>query len=124
MVLAVGETLTEPLMGKVPVPTDGEIVNEAALVTFQDKVADCPAMMLPGVTPKAMIACDAVLPPPPPPGPEAFTPPQPARPIILMPIKLIKVKTRDIFTRRWGSVRVMALSHQPGLQAVMYGAAT
>src|ERR1700759_2843724 len=103
-------------MGKVPGPTGGEIVNEDAFVTFQDKVADCPAMMLPGCTPKAMTACDAVLPPPPPlPGPEALTPPQPQR-----LTKLIRIETRDIFTRRCGSVRVMALSHQPGLQAVMW----
>jgi hypothetical protein len=104
-------------MGKVPVPTAGEIVKEEAFVTFHDKVAGWPAMMLAGCTPKAITACDApvLLLPPPLPGPEAPTPPQPQR-----LTKLIRIETRDIFTNRWGIVRVMALSHQPGLQAVMY----
>jgi hypothetical protein len=39
VVVVVGDTVAEPVMGKVPEPTDGEMVNEAALVTFQDNVA-------------------------------------------------------------------------------------
>ena len=42
VVFCVGETVAEPDIGKVPVPTAGEIENEAALVTFQDNVVDCP----------------------------------------------------------------------------------
>jgi hypothetical protein len=40
VVVVVGDTVAEPVMGKVPEPTAGEIVKEAALVTFHDNVAD------------------------------------------------------------------------------------
>ena len=48
VVFAVGVTVAEPLIGKVPVLTAGEMVKDVALVTFQDTVAVCPAMIFAG----------------------------------------------------------------------------
>ena len=81
MVVVVGVTFAWPVMGKGAVPTDGEMVNEAAFVTCHDKVAGWPAIMFAGVTLKAITADEGPVfePPPLPPGPEAPTPPQPQK---------------------------------------------
>lgn len=74
-------TVAWPVIGNVPVPTAGEMVNDEAFVTCQDNVAGCPAIMFAGVTLKAITADEAPVfePPPEPPEPEAPTPAQPKR---------------------------------------------
>jgi len=47
VVVSVGVTVCEPLDDTLPMP--GLIETEVAPVTFHDSVADCPAVMVPGL---------------------------------------------------------------------------
>jgi hypothetical protein len=103
VVVCDGVTVAEPDMGKVPEATDGEMENEAALVTFHVSLVGWPCTMLNGCAPKAITACD---------GPELllFVPPQPQRQI--REAKQRCTRADNFFDRS------MALS-QPGLLLVM-----
>ncbi|MDD5647591.1 MAG: hypothetical protein PHY03_01530 [Dehalococcoidia bacterium] len=54
MVVSVGVTVCEPLDDTVPMA--GLMETEVAPETFQDSVADCPAVIVPGLAPKLLTA--------------------------------------------------------------------
>ena len=76
VVVCAGDTVAEPVNGRVPEATAGEIENDVALVTLQLSVMLCPWTITPVFAAKAMTACEGpllLLPPPVP----LLTPPQP-----------------------------------------------
>ena len=105
-----GDTVADPVSGRVPEETAGEIENDAALVTFQLSVVLCPWTITPEFAANAMTACEAPPLPLPPPVP-LLTPPQPQT----------KVKTKKKETCSTADEvldRTMAHSH-PGVMAEM-----
>ena len=110
VVVCAGDTVADPVSGRVPEATAGEIENDAALVTFQLSVVLCPWTITPEPAAKAMTACEVPLLPLPPPVP-LLTPPQPQT--------KVKIKTKEIDSTTDEVLdRTMALS-LPGVMSEM-----
>ena len=110
VVVCAGATLADPVSGRVPEATAGEIENDAALVTFQLSVVLCPWTITPEFDAKAITACEGPLLPLPPPVP-LLTPPQPQT-----KVKAKRKETCSIADEVLD--RTMAHSH-PGVMAEM-----
>jgi len=53
VVVAVGETATLPEVGSLPIPLS--MLTDVAFVVDHESVADCPALMLPGLEVKEIV---------------------------------------------------------------------
>jgi len=109
-VVCAGATVAEPVNGRVPEATAGEIENDVALVTFQLRVVLCPWTITPEFAAKAITACEGPPLPLPPPVP-LLTPPQPQT--------KVKIKMKETCNTVDEVLdRTMAHSH-PGVMAEM-----
>jgi hypothetical protein len=110
-VVCAGDTLADPVSGRIPEDTVGEIEKDAAFVTFQLSVVLCPCVIVLEPDANAITACEGPLPP----GAVTAPPPQ--------PIRKTDIKTKEIFktscrTTDEALERVIEHSH-PGVMAEM-----
>jgi hypothetical protein len=110
-VVAAGDTVAEPVSGRVPEATAGEMENETAFVAFQLSVVLCPCTMVLEPDARAITACDGPL------LPGGVTAPPPH------PIRKTTIETKEIFRTSCRTTdevfaRSMAHSH-PGVLAEM-----